>query len=114
MVSYPLQQQFSSDGILALLEKIGPAILLTHSQSGAIGWPVADAQPGLVKAIIAVEPSGPPFYNVDNVPAPEWFRDAADQQRPWGITAGPLTYSPPAASPRIWRLSGRTSRTRRM
>src|SRR5579863_8005013 len=95
MASYPLQQQFSVDGILALLEKIGPAILLTHSQSGAIGWPVADARPDRVKAIVAVEPSGPPFYNVDNVPGPEWFRDAADQQRPWGIAAGPLTYSPP-------------------
>jgi pimeloyl-ACP methyl ester carboxylesterase len=98
MVSYPLQMEFSSDAILALLEKIGPAILLTHSQSGAIGWPVADARPDRVKAVIAIEPSGPPFYNVDNVPAPEWFRDAADQQRPWGITAGPLTYSPPAAN----------------
>jgi len=98
MVSFPLQQELSSDAILALLEKIGPAILLTHSQSGATGWPVADAQPERVKAIVAVEPSGPPFYNVDNVAAPEWFRDAADQQRPWGIAAGPLTYSPPAAN----------------
>ena len=97
MVSFPLQQELSSAGILALLEKIGPAILLTHSQSGATGWPVADAQPDRVKAIVAVEPSGPPFYNVENVPAPEWFRDA-DQQRPWGITAGPITYSPPAAN----------------
>ena len=98
MVSYPLQMELSSEAILALLEKIGPAILLTHSQSGAIGWPVADARPDRVKAVIAIEPSGPPFYNVDNVPAPEWFRDAADQQRPWGITAGPLTYSPAAAN----------------
>jgi pimeloyl-ACP methyl ester carboxylesterase len=98
MASFPLQQEFTSAGILALLEKIGPAILLTHSQSGATGWPVADAQPDRVKAIIAVEPSGPPFFNVDNVPAPEWFRDATDQQRPWGITAGPITYSPPAAN----------------
>lgn len=98
MVSFPLQQELTSDGIVALLEKIGPAILLTHSQSGATGWPVADAKPDQVKAIVAVEPSGPPFYNVDNVPAPEWFRDAADQQRPWGITAGPLTYSPRAAN----------------
>jgi pimeloyl-ACP methyl ester carboxylesterase len=99
MTSYPLQQQFSSEAILALLEKIGPAILLTHSQSGATGWPVADARPDQVKAIVAVEPSGPPFYNVDNVGAPEWFRDAAEQQRPWGIAAGPLTYSPPAVDP---------------
>jgi pimeloyl-ACP methyl ester carboxylesterase len=98
MASFSLQQELSSDGILALLEKIGPAVLLTHSQSGATGWPVVDAQPDRVKAIIAVEPSGPPFYNVENVPAPEWFRDAADQQRPWGVAAGPLTYSPPAAN----------------
>ena len=98
MASFPLQQELSSDGILALIEKIGPAILLTHSQSGATGWPVADAQPGRVKAIVAVEPSGPPFYNVENIAAPEWFRDS-EEQRPWGITAGPLTYSPPAASP---------------
>jgi pimeloyl-ACP methyl ester carboxylesterase len=98
MVSFPLQQELSSGAILALLEKIGPAILLTHSQSGATGWPVADANPDRVKAIVAVEPSGPPFYNVDNVAAPEWFRDAADEQRPWGITAGPITYSPPAAN----------------
>jgi pimeloyl-ACP methyl ester carboxylesterase len=98
MASFPLQQELSSDGILALIEKIGPAILLTHSQSGATGWPVADAQPGWVKAIVAVEPSGPPFYNVENIAAPEWFRDS-EEQRPWGITAGPLTYAPPAASP---------------
>jgi len=25
--------------------RIGPAILLTHSQGGAVGWPVADARP---------------------------------------------------------------------
>ena len=82
------------DAILALLEKTGPAILLTHSQSGAFGWPVADARPDLVKAILAVEPNGPPFFNIENVPAPEWFRDAATQQRPWGVTADPLAYSP--------------------
>jgi pimeloyl-ACP methyl ester carboxylesterase len=98
MVSYPLQQELSSEALVALVDKIGPAIILTHSQSGATGWPVADARPDRVKAVIAVEPSGPPFYNVDNVPAPEWFRDS-DEQRPWGIAAGPLTYSPAAASP---------------
>src|SRR5258708_27907390 len=86
------------DAILALLEKIGPAILLTHSQSGAFGWPVADARPDLVKAIVAVEPNGPPFYDVENVAAPAWFRDAAAMARPWGVTADPLAYSPRAAS----------------
>ena len=94
---FTLQQQLNREAIVALLEKIGPSILLTHSQSGAFGWPVADSRPNLVKAILAVEPNGPPFFNVENVPAPEWFRMAAVQARPWGVTAVPLTYSPSAA-----------------
>ena len=99
MVSFPLQMELSSDAIEALVDKIGPAIVLTHSQSGAIGWPVADARPEKVKAVIAIEPSGPPFFSVDNVPAPELFRDAKEQQRPWGVSSVPLKYSPPAADP---------------
>ena len=95
---FSLQQELNRDAIVALLEKIGASILLTHSQSGAFGWPVADARPDLVKAIVAVEPNGPPFFNVDNVPAPEWFRDAVPQTRPWGVTADRLAYSPVAAN----------------
>ena len=92
--NFTLQQTLNRDAILALLEKIGPAILLTHSQSGAFGWPVADQWPDLVKAIVAVEPNGPPFFNVQNVPGPEWYRDAIANSRPWGVTAAPLTYEP--------------------
>ncbi len=84
---FTFQQRVNRDAILELLEQIGPAILLTHSQSGAFGWPVADARPDLVKAIVAVEPNGPPF-----------FQDVAvdTRARPWGPTSVPLTYSPPA------------------
>ena len=89
--------QLNRDAILALLGKIGPAIVLTHSQSGPIGWPVADARPDLVKALISVEPGGPPFFGVEYVPAPEWFKDGPASANVWGITAVPLTYSPPAA-----------------
>ena len=94
---FTVQQLVSRDAIVALLKKIGPAILVTHSQSGAFGWPVADAPPGLVKAIVAVEPSGPPFVDVENTGAPDWFHDAATRPRPWGVTADRLVYSPPAA-----------------
>src|SRR5205085_9016436 len=96
--NFTLQQELNRDAIVALLQNIGPSILLTHSQSGAFGWPVADARPMLVKAIVAVEPNGPPFFDVENVPAPDWFRDAAGRTRPWGITSVPLAYSPPAAA----------------
>jgi len=95
---FALQQGLNRDAIIALLIKIGPAILLTHSQAGAFRWPVADARPDLVKAIVAVEPSGPPFYDVQDVGAPEWFRYGATLVRPWGITADALTYSPSVAS----------------
>ena len=92
---FTLQQVLNRDAIVALLDRIGPVIVLTHSQSGAFGWPVADRRPDLVKAIVAVEPNGPPFFDVTNVPAPEWFRDSATQTRPWGVTAVPLSYAPP-------------------
>jgi pimeloyl-ACP methyl ester carboxylesterase len=70
----------------ALLDKIGPAIVLTHSQSGPFGWVIADARPRLVKGIVAVEPSGPPLRNAV-------FGTSA--ARPWGITETPLVYDPP-------------------
>ena len=81
-------QSLNRDALLALLEQLGPAILLTHSQSGTYGWPVADARPDLVKAIVAVEPSGQPFFQDARVDT---------RARPWGPTSVPLTYSPPAA-----------------
>src|SRR5262249_29164132 len=90
-----VQTQLTRDAAVALLDKIGPSIVLTHSQSGAFGWPIADARPDLVKAVVAVEPSGPPFYNTDLVPAPEWFHDSTMKARRWGITDVPLSYLPP-------------------
>jgi pimeloyl-ACP methyl ester carboxylesterase len=43
------------DGIVALLDRIGPAILMTHSQSGLFGWLARIARPELVKGIITFE-----------------------------------------------------------
>jgi pimeloyl-ACP methyl ester carboxylesterase len=84
---------------VALLDEIGPAILLTHSQSGPFGWVVANDRPKLVKGILSVEPNGPPFHEAAMIGAPDWFKDGAIG-RAWGITRGPLTFSPPAASPK--------------
>jgi pimeloyl-ACP methyl ester carboxylesterase len=41
--------------LVALLERIGPAILVTHSQSGLFGW-LAGARSANVKGIVAYEP----------------------------------------------------------
>ena len=44
------------DALAALVDKIGPAIVMVHSQSGGYGLSVASARPGLVKAVVSVEP----------------------------------------------------------
>ena len=90
------QQFLNRDALVALIDKIGPAILMTHSQGGAFGWPVADARPDQVKAILAVEPNGPPFYQVEFVGAPDYFKQGP-LALPYGITAVPLTYAPAIA-----------------
>jgi pimeloyl-ACP methyl ester carboxylesterase len=91
---FATQQPLVRDALIALVEKIGPSILLTHSQSGAFGWPVADARPDLVKAILAIEPNGPPGRALQFVGAPDWFKEGRNELT-YGITAVPLTYDPP-------------------
>lgn len=44
-----------TDALVALLDKIGPAILVTHSQSGLFGWLTAMRRPNLVKAVVSYE-----------------------------------------------------------
>jgi pimeloyl-ACP methyl ester carboxylesterase len=46
--------------LVAVLENTGPAILVTHSQGGEIGFDAQALRPDLVAAIIAVEPSAAP------------------------------------------------------
>ena len=94
LTDFAKQQELNRDAGAALLDKIGPAILLTHSQSGAMGWPIADKRPNLVKAIVAVEPSGPPVHDVEFKGAPDWFSDVA-KTKISGLGEIPLTYDPP-------------------
>jgi pimeloyl-ACP methyl ester carboxylesterase len=44
-------------GYLALLARIGPAIVLAHSQGGFFAWRAAQERPDLVKALVLVEPA---------------------------------------------------------
>ena len=94
LVDFPVQQALNRDAAVALLDRIGGAVLLIHSQSGAFVWPIANARPSLVKAIVAVEPNGPPAHDVDFMGAPEWFADNP-HLKAYGLTDVPLTYDPP-------------------
>ena len=64
-----------------LIDRVGPAVLFTHSAGAPAGWLIAAERPELVRAIVALEPFGPPF------------RPAADglPGLPHGLTAVPLT-----------------------
>ena len=75
----------------SLLDRIGSAVLITHSQGGTHGWLWADARPELVKAIVAIEPSGPPFQSTIIKGGPVKL---------YGITDIPLSYEPPVNEPK--------------
>jgi pimeloyl-ACP methyl ester carboxylesterase len=66
-----------------LLDKIGPAVIVTHSAGGPFGWLVANERPNLVKSIVCIEGAGPPFTG----------------QNRWGLTIAPMTFDPPVSDP---------------
>ena len=53
----PYDARVNVDAVSSLFAKIGPAILVTHSQSGALGWRAAAKAPN-VRAIVSFEPGG--------------------------------------------------------
>ena len=93
--SFHRQQELNVAALVALVDKIGPSILIVHSQAGAFVWPVADQRPDKVKGILAIEPNGPPVHDVQYTGAPDWFK-YGDVALAWGPTDVPLTYDPPA------------------
>jgi pimeloyl-ACP methyl ester carboxylesterase len=48
----------------ALLDRIGPAIIQTHSAGGPFGWLVAEQRPKLVRAVVCFEGAGAPLTPV--------------------------------------------------
>jgi pimeloyl-ACP methyl ester carboxylesterase len=92
-----LREPLNRDAGVALLDKIGPAIILPHSQSGPYAWLMADARPELVKGLLMVEATGPPYYDIEFTGAPDYFKYAGFT-KPFGLTRTPLLFSPPAAT----------------
>jgi pimeloyl-ACP methyl ester carboxylesterase len=75
-VAHTLERQLGAE----LIDRLGPSVLFTHSAGAPAGWLIAAARPKLVRAVVALEPFGPPF------------RPAADglPSLPHGLTAIPL------------------------
>jgi pimeloyl-ACP methyl ester carboxylesterase len=66
-----------------LLDKIGPAIIITHSAGGPFGLLTAEARPNLVKAAVIIEGAGTGFGGGNR----------------WGLSTIPVTWDPPVTSP---------------
>ncbi len=99
IANFAKQQEINTAAGVALLDKLGPSIVLTHSQSGAFGWPITDQRPNLVKALIQVEPNGPPVRELEFKGAPEWFADnLKGKAKTYGLGEVPLSYDPPLAA----------------
>ncbi|KAL7960295.1 alpha/beta-hydrolase [Trichoderma compactum] len=93
--SYAKVESLFRPAIKALLKKIGPAFLITHSQSGPLGWHAADACPELVCGIVALEPHGTPFQYPDCPLCNSQPEIVGKLIHPFGITSTPLRYDPP-------------------
>ena len=58
-----------SDACAALFDKIGPAVFVTHSQGGGLGWATV-LKTGNVRGIVAYEPGSGFLFPAGEIPAP--------------------------------------------
>jgi pimeloyl-ACP methyl ester carboxylesterase len=82
------RQALEQKRLVELVDKIGPAFVVSNSLGGPAGFLLADARPDLVVALVQVEPIGPAFATMFG---PDTLQ--------WGVTAAPMTFDPPVSSP---------------
>lgn len=83
LLDAPLAQELDARRLVDLLTRTGPAVVVTHSAGAPAGWLAAARRPDLVRALVAVEPLGPPFLDLG----------------PVGRLAGGLTCAEPDRTP---------------
>ena len=81
------RQALEQKRLVELVDKIGPAFVVSNSLGGPAGFLLADARPDLVVALMQVEPIGPAFATMFG---PDTLQ--------WGVAAVPMTFDPPASS----------------
>ncbi len=65
----PYDPAVNSDAVAALFGRIGPAVFVTHSQGGGLGWATV-LKTGNVRAIVSYEPGGGFLFPEVEVPEP--------------------------------------------
>lgn len=103
-VQFPLDayEQFMKQGVprwvttddaivaayIELIDKVGPCVLLVHSQAGAFACKVAEARPDKIKAMVLAEPSGigdrDTVAALKNIPMAVIYGDNTREHQRWG------------------------------
>ena len=78
----PFDTGLISDAVVALFDKVGPGILVTHSQGGGPGWLTAIKSEN-TRAVVSYEPGSGFVFPTGEVPAP--MPSAAGQLEAVGI-----------------------------
>jgi pimeloyl-ACP methyl ester carboxylesterase len=65
----PFDVDVAASGVAALFDKIGPGILVSHSQGGGVGWAAVLKQPE-IRAVISYEPGSNFIFPRGEAPAP--------------------------------------------
>lgn len=83
-----MSMQAVADAVAATLTEIGPAVLVTHSMGGVIGWRAAEMNPRNVAAIVAIAP-GPPANLQPALDATEIARIRDAEPERWAALGRP-------------------------
>ena len=72
----PYNVDVNTSAVAALFDKIGPGVLVTHSQSGTLGWRTAFKSKN-IRAIVSYEPGGDFVFPEGEAPPPMKLREAS-------------------------------------
>ncbi|WP_431284752.1 alpha/beta fold hydrolase [Humitalea sp. 24SJ18S-53] len=74
---------------IALLERVGPSVVIAHSQGGAFAWQVAQQRPDLFRALVLIEPAGTGVVaeaaRVKDIPQLLVYGDYVDADPRWSV-----------------------------
>jgi pimeloyl-ACP methyl ester carboxylesterase len=83
-----MSMQTVADAVAATLTEIGPAVIVTHSMGGVIGWRAAEMNPQNVTAIVAIAP-GPPANLQPALDGAEIARIRDEEPERWAALGRP-------------------------
>lgn len=84
--------ELTLEAYLALLDRVGPSVVVAHSQAGLFGWRAAQERPDKVRALVLIEPAavGDPakVAALRNIPVLMVYGDYIAQDSRWPTIRG--------------------------